>query len=174
MFIEKKIFNKSQKGTLRQFKYHPGKWAEIVSVYTLLLHNDKNTGQKTADVWSGEWLMPMRNSQKKTLIHASVSHSMSEPYPPDQKAGSSRALSPREGSSSLFPLHKWHNWSAHVGLGLQKGPIQRRTQMEIQEHQCFPMATNGLIIYSAGRVLQCSPKYSRRWKSGISIHQSFL
>lgn len=64
MFIEEKIFNKSQKGTLRQFKYHPGKWAEMVSVYTLLLHNDENTGQKTADVWSGEWLMPMRNSQK--------------------------------------------------------------------------------------------------------------
>ena len=45
------------------------------------------------------------SKKKPTLIHASVSHSMSEPYLPDQKAGSSssRALSPREGSSSLFP-----------------------------------------------------------------------
>lgn len=34
--------------------------------------------------------------------------------------------------------------------------------MQIQEYQCFPMVTNGLIIYIGGRVLQCSPKYSQR------------
>lgn len=35
------------------------------------------------------------------------------------------------------------------------------------------MVTNGLIIYIGGCVLQCLPKYSQRWKSGLSINQSF-
>lgn len=78
---------------------------------------------------------------------------MLENYLPDRKAGSSSSmsLSPGEGSSSLFSLHKscfqiTYICKTKANRGVPN--IQMSTDIQTQEYQCFPMMINGFITYT--------------------------
>lgn len=78
---------------------------------------------------------------------------MLENYLPDRKAesSSSMSLSPGEGSSSLFSLHKRCFQITHIckTKANRRGPnIQMNIEIQTQEYQCFPMMTNGFITYT--------------------------
>lgn len=71
----------------------------------------------------------------------------------DRKAAfsSSMSLSPGEGSSSLFFLHKRHFQITHIcktKANRRVPNIQMKTELQTQEYQCFPMMTNGFITYT--------------------------
>lgn len=76
----------------------------------------------TADVWSGEWLMPMKNSQKNKTNPCFCESLYVEPSLPDRKAGSSseRALNPGEGPVHCSPAQVLLQFTC-VGLRLQEG-----------------------------------------------------
>lgn len=119
-----------------------------------------------------------RTLKKTTLIHVSMSHSMLKSYLPDRKAGSSKfkGFEPRRRQLFTFSPHKWCSQMVATCRTKATGRIpnsQRKTQTQIQEYQCFPMVTNGLIICIGGHRLQCSPRCPWRWKPAFPPSRAF-
>lgn len=98
----------------------------------------------TADVWSGEWLMPMKNSQENKIntCFCESPHVRAKSTRQKSRIFNFKSPEPGEQGSSLLALYKSCSWMVHTCRTEAKGRIPKM-QIKTDIHSRFTTLSNG-------------------------------
>lgn len=98
----------------------------------------------TADVWSGEWLMPMKNSQENKIntCFCESPHVRAKSTRQKSRIFNFKSPEPGERGSSLLALYKSCSWMVHTCRTEAKGRIPKM-QIKTDIHSRFTTLSNG-------------------------------